>query len=261
MELKVGELVGTYERKARLYPALLALIAPLAAFWSISSRDLSAPSMVVIFGSQMGIFFLLASISRHLGSRVEMKNFERWGGQPTTQLLRHSDQTIDRVTKERYHRFLSAAMSRHFPNKDEEIRDPISADQTYGSAVLWLRDHTRDRHVFTILFHENIAYGFARNGQALKPAALSLALGATFVLLHVNGLLTTGGLNFRSTAGTSQSALAALAVSMSASAVWLLYFTESATKAAAFTYAKALLRACDTLPTPATTSGIIVRPS
>src|SRR3989442_12022556 len=92
----VAKISDPYERKARLYPALLALL-PLIVIGAVYAPKASAPVNVVMFISGCGGLFLMANISRELGKRLESTLSESWGGKPTTQLLRHRDGTIDTI--------------------------------------------------------------------------------------------------------------------------------------------------------------------
>jgi hypothetical protein len=119
-----------YNRVARLYPALLT-IAPL--IWTVAllhpgvmtgTAVRTVASSAMIFG---GLYFL-SSIARWRGKAVEGKLLDSWGGWPTTLLLRHRDDTIDRFTKGRYHTALERACDGlSLPSAEEETRDPFQS--------------------------------------------------------------------------------------------------------------------------------------
>jgi hypothetical protein len=65
---------------------------------------------------------------------------------------------------------IEAMKERH---ADEEARDQNAADDFYAAAGTWLRENTRDAKKFSILFNENVMYGFRRNLLGLRwPAAI-----------------------------------------------------------------------------------------
>lgn len=190
---------------------------------------------------------LWAQISRQLGKALEEHLYSEWGGRPSTQLLRHSNATIESATKARYHAFLAKSTGQTFPTADQETKDPKAADETYQSAVRWLLNRTRDQARFDLLFKENISYGFHRNTLGLKPFALVVAFGCAFFVLVKYDLVASAGWNDASLAALPDAAWLSLIVSLVAIGIWTVFIRKQAVKVAAFTYAEMLLRACDSL--------------
>ena len=246
----ISKLTDPYERQARLWPALLALFPLFLMLGLLYAPKMSALKNAVALASSCGGLFLLTNVCREWGKRLEPKLYEKWGGKPTTQLLRHRDDTIEGVTKKRYHAFLATKIKEPFPDREQEDRNPIGADEVYQSAVRWLLNQTRDTKRFGILFKENITYGFRRNGLAMKPVGVLISISS---ILWV--LITQGVMNIKGDAIFSISALMALSdikiVSLVTSFVmlftWIFFFTKNSTRNAAFTYAETLFRACDAL--------------
>jgi hypothetical protein len=147
-------------RQARLYPAFLAGAPLVAIAIGVYGVPLEPKAGLITLLASFGVIYLLASIAREHGKRIEEALYVAWGGKPTTQLLRHCDSTLDSVTKARYHAFLASKLNLRFPTASEELADPRAADATYESAARWLLDQTRDTKTFPLLFKELIAYGF-----------------------------------------------------------------------------------------------------
>ncbi len=171
-----------YSLVARVYPALLAL-APIlwsavVLFPKLLSDFRSWSSSILAIGCSL---YLLASISRACGKKAERKLYEVWGGWPTTMLLRHRDTTIDPITKARYHKGLLALQGvGHMPTVNEEISDPIHADNVYWSATKHLIELRRSPKNH-LLEYENASYGFRRNLFGLKWLSVSIAFVAATV--------------------------------------------------------------------------------
>lgn len=249
MELDLfSKLTDAYERKARLYPAMLVLVPPVTLAVSLldvaPKLDKGLAGMLVTFG----VLYLLATIARELGKRREGGLFESWGGKPTTQALRHRHPMFDPVTKARYHSFLGKHLGMNFPTAADEQRDPIAADNVYQAAGQWLLEKTRDRKKFGLLFLENIAYGFRRNCLGLRPLGIAVALASLLFLLITIKVVTTNGVDPDAFAKASKGAWLSLIVSLVMLATWAFFFTERTVKTAAFAYAEMLIRACDVLP-------------
>ncbi len=229
-----------YSRKARLYPALLTTL-PLVLVVLSFTRDPGTIGLPLSVATTCGFALLLAQLGRDLGRRKEPALFQVWGGTPTTQFLRHRSDYLSPVTRQRYHTTLEALVPGvKLPNREEEASDPPAADQVYAACVDWLREATRDRSQFPLVFSENVNYGFRRNFWALRRVGIwvsSLAfIGslAAFLSRNVTGVplvlpLLSGGL------------------SAAYLGIWLLHIDSEWVKLAGFAYARALLAACDAL--------------
>lgn len=241
------KLLDPYERKARLAPALLALVPPIGVMVVVYGIDWQPKSALGGFLVSAGIFYLLATIARELGKRLETDLFARWGGKPTTQLLRHRDNTLDPITKRRYHHFLAAQIATTFPDAEEERRDFGAADHAYAAGARWLLEQTRDTAQFPLLFAENIAYGFRRNCLGLKWIALTIVGASTMWVAVADGMVGIDGIHWGVLHSAPVTAWTSMSISLMAGAVWLLFVTPRTMKTAAFSYADMLLRSCDVL--------------
>lgn len=231
-----------YERAARLYPALLALLPLLIVLITTSVFGKPLATQLMTVTGACGVAYLLANISRMLGKAHEERLFAKWGGVPTTQLLRHRNETIDPHTKQRYHAFLASKIKIEFPTREAELASPDSADEIYRAGVKWLLGKTRDKKRFSLLFKENISYGFHRNGFGIRwfgglsglISLMWLAISssaydvATWVALPAEQKVTVG-------------------IVVVITLVWVVYFGELRVRQAAHAYADMLLRACDDL--------------
>jgi|DewCreStandDraft_4_1066084.scaffolds.fasta_scaffold25753_2 hypothetical protein len=229
-----------YSRKARLYPALLTALPLLLAVLSFS-RDLGTIGLPLSVVATCGFAMLLAQFGRDLGKRKEDSLFRAWGGTPTTQFLRHRSDHLSPVTRRRYHAALEALVPNvKLPSREEEAADPTAADQVYMACVDWLREATRDRSQFPLVFSENVNYGFRRNFWALRRIGISVSALAFF--------LSVAAFLLRNATGVPL-ALPLLSGSTSAAylGIWLLHVDADWVKLAGFAYARALLATCDTL--------------
>lgn len=248
----VAKVTDPYDRQARLYPALLALLPLFALVTLLYGPKASALTGVVTLAVSCGGLYLMTNLCRELGKRLQEKLYREWGGKPTTQLLRHSDRAIEEVTKRRYHSFLAAKINEAFPNREQEGSQPQAADETYQSGVRWLVDHTRpeDGKKFDLLFKENIAYGFRRNALGMKPIGLIIAIGSLLWVLARENVISASTWRIVELAALGRMpdvAIASVVVSTVMLLAWIFFFTKSSLRTAAFTYAETLLRTCDTL--------------
>ena len=118
-----------YERKARLTPGLLValpLLVPLVTIYGPRHPVLTA--LVGLLGG-CGALYLLASIARGRGKKLEEALVKEWGGMPTTIALRHRDTSVlDSVSKRRYHDAIASTLGIAIPTAAGEAADPARAD-------------------------------------------------------------------------------------------------------------------------------------
>lgn len=237
----IGSIFDPYDRKARLYPALLVLLVPVASLSLVapvfSSQLAGLASLAVALGGLM----LLSSLGREWGKRKEPKLFEIWGGTPTTLMLLRASTALDQNTLDRYRKVLCGKVAGlTFPDPTSEASDPPRAAAICESAVKWLREATRDTKKFALVFAENINYGFRRNLLGVKPLALvmcALTLAAT--ILHA-WLSTAGNLSAVTVQSWSSAMVACIGL-----VVWGAVVNADFVKTTALAYAIALLAACD----------------
>jgi hypothetical protein len=193
----------------------------------------------VLSGS--GAYVLLAQLARDNGKRKEKQLVNSWGGMPTTRQLRHRDSAFDWVTLARYHSYLASKVGISSPTKPEEEADPKSADDVYESYIHYLREATRDKTKFPLVFSENVNYGFRRNLWGMKPAAILLALGGVSA--------GVARITFSLLMNEPVSASAALATALCILSLvwWCLRVTSGWVRLAADAYADRLLGACTLL--------------
>lgn len=238
--MQIAGLLDEYNRKARLMPALFAILAPIISVAILVPSVYKLVAGLISVMVVCGVLIVLANLSRFLGHKVQERLVAEWDGLPSVTMLRHRDDTLDAPTKERYCRFLNNSIDQlELPSAESEQQDPASADAKYSSASKWLLERTRDRSKFDMLFRENIDYGFRRNMRGLKPFGLlfsgtSAALGAAALYTGIaSGALVSGWV--------------AVILSAIAFLIWLFLVTDDWVHDAAKSYAIRLLAACDLL--------------
>lgn len=164
-----------YSIVARLFPALLfilpILVSALVIFPALLSRyrNLGFLGLAVV-----GALYLIGSFARSRGKIVESKLLKKWGGFPSTIILRHRDITIDPKTKARYHQALEKMVGEALPSQADEAADPTEADNTYRSATKLLIEKRRGKQ-YPRVHEENAHYGFLRNMLGLRVPAILVA--------------------------------------------------------------------------------------
>ena len=153
MDKIIAAFTDTYDRNARLTPAVLTLVPVLLLIasytdWMNFDWDAALPSFIVIAS-----LFWLTGYVRELGKRKEIVLLREWEAFPSVIRLRHRDGTLDRHTKERYHRAAEATVPNLLmPDREAEERDPEEADERYTAVTTALLPMTHDQQRFPLLF-------------------------------------------------------------------------------------------------------------
>ena len=175
--------LDTYSLKARVYPALIVLlpVLVLSLFYITDFKVYYHYATAII--SVGFLSFVLAQLGRDQGEKKENQLFERMGGKPTNQILRHTNNHLDKITKARYHKWLSENIPEvRIPSLAEEQLNPSKTDEIFESCTKFLISRTRNTEKFNLLFIENINYGFRRNLWAMKTWGLTILIAS--ILAH-----------------------------------------------------------------------------
>lgn len=241
--MNLSDLLNPYDRRARLYPVVIVVLPILVLLPALYGFNIAS---VASIAAACGMGFLLTRVGRDAGARIQEKLWASWGGAPTTQMLRHSDARLDRLTKARYHRILSDLLGLAMPSPQDELDNGAAADEIYRAATRRLIHATRSPARFRLLFNENVAYGFHRNGHGLRPIGVAVAVVCiAWVPWHAGFIILKPP--FWSAARLSSSDVLPLIVSGAALLAWFTVFTEASLKRTAYAYAERLLECCDEL--------------
>jgi hypothetical protein len=231
-----------YSLKARLYPAFIVLLpAFVVSLYYITDFEKYYHYATALVS--VGLFtYLLAQLGRDKGKIKESELFMHWGGKPTTLIFRHSDNSLDQITKNRYHKLLETKITDiKIPTAEQEKNDNNLADQVYESCTKYLISKTRDTKKFPLIFKENISYGFRRNLWGMKTWALVLL--SILITIHFY-FITKGVTNYISLQDKDILLFAFLGI---VTIFWLFVVTKNWIKLTAYAYAERLLESVNEL--------------
>lgn len=191
--------------------------------------------------SGLGLGLLMDQVGRDLGRKKQSRLFAKWGGMPTTVYLRHRDAHINPASKARYHTILNDLLpDLALPSKEQEREDPDQADEVYASCADFLRERTRDKDRFPLVFQENCNYGFRRNLWGMRLIGATLAVLGTLVCFMILALNIKTGKNF-------SIALICTIINAPLALLWMFCFNPEWVYIAADAYARRLLEASESL--------------
>lgn len=161
---------------ARVMPVIVASI-PLWAFAlykGITMKSLESTLLYSIF--IISAIYIISKLGRQAGKHLEQKMFPNKRKLPSTIILRFSDDTIDKITKLRYHKKLNEkiqGLNLPLTLADEE-RDNES-DEKYITAGNWLRKYANsNKDKEQRVYQELKDYNFWRNLLGIKKYCILL---------------------------------------------------------------------------------------
>lgn len=237
-----------YERKARLYPALLLIAPVVGTAVAMLTAKLTGLQSLAAGAVGCGGAFLLTQLARDSGKKHEAALFAKWGGLPSIAIFRHRDTRLDAITKARYHKKLAGLVKEaKTPTPEQEQADPAAADAVYAAWSNYLRVNTRDTKKFALLFQENVAYGYRRNVwglRALGVIASVLSFAACGVRLYML---------YSSTAKIDEALGGAAAFAAIMLLLWIFRFNGDWVRVPADAYAERLAESVEALAPKTTT--------
>lgn len=161
----------TYPFLARVQPVLIAL-APLFILGILFSFEFEKYIHIL---TSIGIYsvmsFVIAELGRDSGLKKQSALWASWGGAYTIQLLRWENQLLPRQTKLDYYSRLEKKYSLSDPFDCKSDNDDIFAFWSGN-----LREQTRDKKKYPLVYAENVSYGFRRNLLGMKSLGITLII-------------------------------------------------------------------------------------
>ena len=243
MMAQMGSGLDGYTLKARYVPALIVVLPLWLAFAVWFPRDDQFLGVFASAGVTLVLSMLLAQIGRDAGKKRQQSLFDEWGGPPTVRALSYRSGIVNPVSLARCHAAIRALEPEiQLPaNAEEESADWPAASCNYESASDFMREATRDKSRFRLVYAENVNYGFRRNLWAMKPAGIAIAVTASAaVATHAARAYLAG----QSVSGLE---VASFLLCVALLALWALRFTKDWVKTAADEYSSRLVAAGESL--------------
>ena len=170
--------IDRYELKARLFPAIIALLPALPMIGSLIGYLPKSP-ITNLYVGMLIIFSVLATMSylaSALGRRYERKLWPRWPYDAPTNLWLQPENTLHSAVQKR--QWYDAIKSSTGIDIQEAIHvnNSFERDRVINDAVASLRQRFRASQTSDLLVKHNEDYGFARNLAGLKIVWLSLSV-------------------------------------------------------------------------------------
>jgi len=166
-----------YERRARLVPGLLALLPIVIVLVVLGFRIDPASSMVPVV-SLAGGPLVLAEIVRHKGKKAQENLWNSWGGAPTTLKLRLTEKGQNPLQRDAWRKALFSVTGIDLASSRSERANIGKADHAIELAVGQIRELTRDKSKFPLVWVENRGYGFQRNLYGIRWVGRFISLAA-----------------------------------------------------------------------------------
>lgn len=147
----------SYERNARVYPAILISIPLIITCYSFSVLinssvflKITGSSAIVLVG-----IVLLSSVVRFFGKKIEQDIWKKWGGAASTRYLRENDTKIAKEIKQKFYKKIMLQTNIDLQNN--------LTDEKINQAFTFARHSLRNINKNSLMAKYDYEYGFARN--------------------------------------------------------------------------------------------------
>lgn len=189
----IDKFLDPYELKARIVPGLLLALAVLVDLVFAAPVLSSLPIFAATGICSLALVYFLGNFARARGRAIEPELWKRWGGPPSTRLLRHRDSLFGDDLKESVRGALVRTLSVRLMTADEEAKDSERADKVIVDAFRQVRQYLQHHDPDGLWQKQNIEYGFCRNLMGCRVAWSFLSIAAV-VFAAIHGQRTGGGL-------------------------------------------------------------------
>lgn len=239
---KVKSFFDDFSFHARVMP-IIVLLMPLIVI-SIIKGSLQGSWFENTAICFLGLSFLTitSKIARNLGKKYEKEMYKQLGGMPSTIVLRFSDDTIDDITKQRYHKKLNQFQGLNLPlNKDSETADD---DQQYIYASNILRNYANsNQEKEPRVYQELKEYNFWRNLYGTKFIALFI-----YSIIALREILIQESFSLKDAFFYPYPDYICLIATIICIAVLVFFVNQKTVIQKGFDYAKSLVEVCERIP-------------
>ncbi len=171
-----------YEYRARVLPAILVALPIAVALWcTLSLKDITLGGSTATGIVSLAVVYILSTLVATKGKELEPLLVKKWGGLPSTIIMRWRDDRVGKDLKSKYHEAVKSFLNLPVSSAEEELADPLTADRRIEQAFGRVRGLLREHNPTGMWFRNNCDYGFQRNLLGCRIVWLCVAAVSAFV--------------------------------------------------------------------------------
>jgi hypothetical protein len=196
------EWFNDYEIRARIAPTIIILLPIIIMFFSIFQIPESIITAIVSFGLFFIVIFALSFIPRELGIKMQQELWKKWGGPPSTLIIRCKDPHLSLELKKQLYKKIEKKYGIELPHQNDQITDPNNFSRIMSAVFNRVRADLHEKSQDERWKKQNAEYGFLRNlaGSRLLWCVISLiGIFGCFIgwIFYTNDFILIGfALNF-----------------------------------------------------------------
>jgi hypothetical protein len=170
-----------YDWKARLAPAFIVSLPLITTL--VSCFDWPGPTLSKILGGAIWLILIYALTIpvRNAGSKIEPELWKKWGGPPSTVVMRWSNLRMGRELKKQCHDAVKDYLMLPMPSEGDERANTKNSDEMIAQAFKRVRGVLREEDPKGLWTTENANYGFHRNLLGSRKLWLVLSIAGVVV--------------------------------------------------------------------------------
>jgi len=152
-----------YEIRARIAPTIIILLPIMVMFFSIFQIPESLITAIVSLGLFFIVIFALSFIPRELGIKMQQELWKKWGGPPSTLIIRCKDPHLSLELKKQLYKKIEKKYGIKLPHQNDQITDPNNFSKIMDSVFNRVRADLHEKSQDERWKKQNAEYGFLRN--------------------------------------------------------------------------------------------------
>ena len=227
---------------ARIMP-ILVIFLPIIILGCIKGIITSEITETALYSVIYIVFItFISKFARNRGKQCEKNMYKELGGMPTTILMRFTDNTINKISKKKYHEILNSKLDGiELPlSLQDEVQE---SDQMYEAAINWLRNYANSNKKTEFMVYQELKeYNFWRNLYGIKSIALVL-----YLVIGVRELFLIEDFDLFSMIKCPYPKYISFWCMIISIILVIFVVNKNIVKSKAFDYAKALIEVCERL--------------
>ena len=170
-----------YDWRARAAPAFVVSLPVVTTL--TTCFEWPGPVLGRILGGAtwLILLYILTIPVRNAGNSIEPSLWEKWGGPPSTVIMRWRNNRIGKDLKRQYHDAVRNYLDLPMPSEEDEAADPRNAHALITQAFKRIQGVLRDKDPRGLWFIDNANYGLHRNLLGSRKIWVILSIGGILV--------------------------------------------------------------------------------
>lgn len=170
------EWFDSYEIRARIAPTVIIILPLIVMCFSIFQIPESLITAIISLGLFFIVIYSLSFVIRELGIKMQKELWKKWGGPPSTLIMRCEDPHLGLELKKQLYKKIEKKYKIKLPRQNDQLSDPNNFSRISEGIFNRVKADLHEKSQDDRWEKQNAEYGFLRNlaGSRLLWCIISL---------------------------------------------------------------------------------------